>query len=110
MAETAGEGSGFFVSNRLIKVCAGLDNFNIASEAEKASKSGTLSHTITGVEFIAPYYRFIHSSILMMFYGRSDRYYQSSAVILRMPAIYTGRILRTMRCALSALRIAALSL
>ncbi|EKM53988.1 uncharacterized protein PHACADRAFT_96310 [Phanerochaete carnosa HHB-10118-sp] len=37
MAETAGEGSGFFSTNRLVKVCAGLDNFNIASEAEKAS-------------------------------------------------------------------------
>jgi SCY1-like protein 1 len=37
MAETAGDGSGFFASNRLVKVCAGLDNFNIASEADKAS-------------------------------------------------------------------------
>lgn len=37
MAETTGEGSGFFASNRLVKVCAGLDNFNIASEAEKAA-------------------------------------------------------------------------
>lgn len=37
MAETAGEGSGFFAENRLVKVCAGLDNFNIASEAEKNS-------------------------------------------------------------------------
>ena len=35
-AETAGEG-GFFANNRLVKVCAGLDNFNIASEADKAS-------------------------------------------------------------------------
>lgn len=37
MAETAGDGSGFFVGNRLVKVCAGLDNFNIASELEKTS-------------------------------------------------------------------------
>lgn len=36
-AETAGDGSGFFASNRLVKVCAGLDGFNIASEAEKTS-------------------------------------------------------------------------
>ena len=36
MAETAGEGSGFFASNRLVKVCAGLDNFNLGSEAEKS--------------------------------------------------------------------------
>ncbi|KAJ3559364.1 hypothetical protein NM688_g390 [Phlebia brevispora] len=35
MAETAGEGSGFFANNRLVKVCAGLDNFNIAGEADK---------------------------------------------------------------------------
>ncbi|RDX48021.1 ARM repeat-containing protein [Lentinus brumalis] len=37
MSQTAGEGSGFFATNRLVKVCAGLDNFNLASEAEKAS-------------------------------------------------------------------------
>ena len=37
MAETAGESSGFFADNRLVKVCAGLDNFNIASEADKNS-------------------------------------------------------------------------
>ncbi|KAL4248157.1 Catalytically Inactive Kinase-Related Protein [Abortiporus biennis] len=36
MAETAGEG-GFFAKNRLVKVCAGLDNFALGSEAEKAS-------------------------------------------------------------------------
>lgn len=35
MAETAGEGSGFFADNRLVKVCAGLDHFSIASEVEK---------------------------------------------------------------------------
>lgn len=37
MSQTAGEGSGFFASNRLVKVCAGLDGFNVASEGEKAS-------------------------------------------------------------------------
>ncbi len=37
MAETAGEGSGYFASNRLVQVCAGLDNFNVGSEAEKAT-------------------------------------------------------------------------
>jgi SCY1-like protein 1 len=37
MAETAGEGSGFFANNGLVKICAGLDNFNIASESDKAS-------------------------------------------------------------------------
>ncbi|RPD63710.1 ARM repeat-containing protein [Lentinus tigrinus ALCF2SS1-6] len=37
MSQTAGDGSGFFATNRLVKVCAGLDNFNLASESEKAS-------------------------------------------------------------------------
>lgn len=37
MVETAGESSGFFASNRLVKVCAGLDNFSLGSEAEKAA-------------------------------------------------------------------------
>ena len=37
MAETAGEGAGFFSGNRLVKVCAGLDNFNLGGEAEKAT-------------------------------------------------------------------------
>ncbi|KAJ3480112.1 hypothetical protein NLI96_g8583 [Meripilus lineatus] len=35
MAESGGENSGFFVKNRLVKVCSGLDNFALASEAEK---------------------------------------------------------------------------
>jgi SCY1-like protein 1 len=28
---------GFFSSNRLVKVCSGLDNFALASESEKTS-------------------------------------------------------------------------
>jgi SCY1-like protein 1 len=36
MAETAKEG-GFFVGNRLVKVCKGLDNFALGSEAEKTA-------------------------------------------------------------------------
>ncbi|KAH9940496.1 uncharacterized protein BXZ73DRAFT_42907 [Epithele typhae] len=35
MSQTAGEGSGFFASNHLVKVCAGLENFNLASDSEK---------------------------------------------------------------------------
>jgi SCY1-like protein 1 len=35
MAETAGEGSGFFINNRLVKICMGLDNFSLGSETEK---------------------------------------------------------------------------
>ncbi|KAI0344760.1 ARM repeat-containing protein [Trametopsis cervina] len=45
MAETAGEGSGFFADNSLVKVCAGLDNFNIASEAEKLALLRTLKES-----------------------------------------------------------------
>ncbi|KAI6044640.1 armadillo-type protein [Pisolithus marmoratus] len=35
MAETAGEGSGFFSDNRLVKVCGGLDHFSLSSDGEK---------------------------------------------------------------------------
>ncbi|KAI0071715.1 hypothetical protein K474DRAFT_1775986 [Panus rudis PR-1116 ss-1] len=45
MAETAGEGSGFFAHNKLVKVCAGLDNFNLASEAEKSILLRTLKES-----------------------------------------------------------------
>jgi SCY1-like protein 1 len=37
MAESDGEGHGFFVNNRLVKVCAGLDGFTLSSESDKAS-------------------------------------------------------------------------
>lgn len=39
MAETmaAKDGGGFFVNNRLVKVCSGLDNFALGSEAEKTA-------------------------------------------------------------------------
>ncbi|KAL4074349.1 armadillo-type protein [Scleroderma yunnanense] len=37
MAETAGDGSGFFSNNRLVKVCGGLDNFSLNNEAEKVA-------------------------------------------------------------------------
>ncbi|KAI0743379.1 ARM repeat-containing protein [Daedaleopsis nitida] len=47
MSQTAGDGSGFFASNRLVKVCAGLDNFNLASEAEKSSLLKTLKESAT---------------------------------------------------------------
>ena len=36
MAESPGEGSGFFANNKLVKICLGLDNFSLGSEAEKA--------------------------------------------------------------------------
>lgn len=37
MAETVGEGSGFFSDNRLVKVCGGLDHFGLSSESEKGT-------------------------------------------------------------------------
>lgn len=37
MTETAGDGSGFFSNNRLVKVCGGLDNFSLNNEAEKVA-------------------------------------------------------------------------
>ncbi|KZT24267.1 ARM repeat-containing protein [Neolentinus lepideus HHB14362 ss-1] len=45
MAETAGEGSGFFANNNLVKICSGLDNFNIASDAEKGMFLRTLKES-----------------------------------------------------------------
>jgi SCY1-like protein 1 len=36
MAETLGKGEGgFFVGNKLVKVCVGLDGFALGSEGEK---------------------------------------------------------------------------
>lgn len=38
MAETMGAAEGgFFVKNKLVAVCKGLDNFALGSEAEKAA-------------------------------------------------------------------------
>ncbi|KAG0700943.1 armadillo-type protein [Suillus ampliporus] len=45
MAESGGEGHGFFVHNRLVKVCAGLDGFNLSSESDKASLLRTLKES-----------------------------------------------------------------
>ncbi|KAH7908980.1 hypothetical protein BJ138DRAFT_1067846 [Hygrophoropsis aurantiaca] len=44
MAES---GDGFFVKNRLVKVCAGLDNFSLAGEAEKSSFLRTLKDSMS---------------------------------------------------------------
>jgi SCY1-like protein 1 len=37
MSQTGGNESGFYVNNPLVKVCQGLDNFNLANDAEKAN-------------------------------------------------------------------------
>lgn len=34
MAQT-GEGHGFFANNRLVKICVGLDQFGLSTEADK---------------------------------------------------------------------------
>jgi SCY1-like protein 1 len=34
---TTGEGAGFYERNPLVKVCAGLDNFALSSDGEKAT-------------------------------------------------------------------------
>lgn len=37
MAETGGDGAGFFARNPLVRVCAGLDNFALSSDVEKTA-------------------------------------------------------------------------
>jgi SCY1-like protein 1 len=44
MAESPGEGSGFFANNKLVKICLGLDNFSLANESEKATFLRYVSH------------------------------------------------------------------
>ncbi|KAG1766920.1 hypothetical protein EV702DRAFT_1148475 [Suillus placidus] len=55
MAESDGEGHGFFVHNRLVKVCAGLDGFTLSSESDKASLLRTLKESASSFppEFIS---------------------------------------------------------
>jgi hypothetical protein len=37
MGSVAGDSAPFFANNQLVKVCMGLDNFNLAGEADKAT-------------------------------------------------------------------------
>ncbi|KAG2357230.1 hypothetical protein BDR07DRAFT_1490953 [Suillus spraguei] len=55
MAESDGEGHGFFVQNRLVKVCAGLDGFTLSSESDKASLLRTLKESASSFppEFVS---------------------------------------------------------
>lgn len=55
MAESGGEGHGFFVHNRLVKVCAGLDGFTLSSESDKASLLRTLKESASSFppEFVS---------------------------------------------------------
>ncbi|OCH90251.1 ARM repeat-containing protein [Obba rivulosa] len=45
MSQTAGEGSGVFANNRLVKICSGLDNFNLGNESEKVVFLRTLKES-----------------------------------------------------------------
>ncbi|OBZ68346.1 N-terminal kinase-like protein [Grifola frondosa] len=69
MAETAGDGSGFFASNRLVKVSAGLDNFNLASEAEKALLLRTLKESASSFPTEFASYRILPSLISALEFG-----------------------------------------
>ncbi|KAG6328916.1 hypothetical protein ID866_10173 [Astraeus odoratus] len=69
MAETNGEGSGFFSNNRLVKVCSGLDNFSVNSEADKATLLRTLKDSASSFppEFAA--FRIMPSLVSALEFG-----------------------------------------
>ncbi|CDO75531.1 hypothetical protein BN946_scf184871.g12 [Trametes cinnabarina] len=69
MSQTAGEGSGFFANNQLVKVCAGLDNFNLASEGEKASLLKTLKESAASFPTEFASYRVLPALISALEFG-----------------------------------------
>ncbi|KAN0090665.1 hypothetical protein V8E55_004231 [Tylopilus felleus] len=69
MAEMAGEGSGFFSSNRLVKVCGGLDNFSLGSEAEKATLLRTLKESASSFPPEFASFRILPSLLTALEYG-----------------------------------------
>ncbi|KAF9219571.1 ARM repeat-containing protein [Gyrodon lividus] len=69
MAETVGEGSGFFSSNRLVKVCGGLDNFSLGSEAEKAVLLRTLKESASSFPAEFASFRVLPSLVSALEYG-----------------------------------------
>ncbi|KAF9242051.1 hypothetical protein BU15DRAFT_44386 [Melanogaster broomeanus] len=69
MAETAGEGSGYFSGNRLVKVCGGLDNFSLGSEAEKAALLRTLKESASSFPPEFASFRVLPSLISALEYG-----------------------------------------
>lgn len=79
MAQTqaGGEGSGFFVDNRLVKVCAGLDTFALASEAEKTTLLRTLKDSASSFPPEFASHRVLPSLISALDFGGA-----SAAVIL----------------------------
>ncbi|KAL6308201.1 ARM repeat-containing protein [Sparassis latifolia] len=68
-AGSAGEGSGFFVNNRLIKVCAGLDNFSVGSEAEKATLLRLLKESASSFPSELVSYRVLPSLVSALQFG-----------------------------------------
>ncbi|KAI0768728.1 ARM repeat-containing protein [Trametes elegans] len=69
MSQTAGDGSGFFANNQLVKVCAGLDNFNLASEGEKASLLKTLKDSAASFPTEFASYRVLPALISALEFG-----------------------------------------
>ncbi|PCH43923.1 ARM repeat-containing protein [Wolfiporia cocos MD-104 SS10] len=68
-ATTAGDGSGFFADNSLVKVCTGLDNFSISNEGEKATFLRTLKESASSFpsEFVS--YRVLPSLVSALQFG-----------------------------------------
>ncbi|KAH7888422.1 hypothetical protein F5I97DRAFT_1852549 [Phlebopus sp. FC_14] len=69
MAETVGDGSGFFSNNRLVKVCGGLDNFSLGSEAEKATLLRTLKDSASSFPPEFASYRVLPSLVSALEFG-----------------------------------------
>ncbi|KAG6370974.1 armadillo-type protein [Boletus reticuloceps] len=69
MAETAGEASGFFANNRLVKVCGGLDNFSLGSEVEKATLLRTLKESASSFPPEFASFRILPSLVTALEYG-----------------------------------------
>ncbi|EIN12027.1 ARM repeat-containing protein [Punctularia strigosozonata HHB-11173 SS5] len=69
MAETGTEGAGFFMNNRLVKVCAGLDNFALSSEAEKSTFLRTLKESMSSFPAEFASYKVLPSLVSALEYG-----------------------------------------
>ncbi|TFK44506.1 hypothetical protein BDQ12DRAFT_673119 [Crucibulum laeve] len=61
--------NGFFATNRLVKVCLGLDNFTLGSEAEKTSLLRTLKETASSFPPEFASYRVLPSLISALEFG-----------------------------------------
>ncbi|THV06735.1 ARM repeat-containing protein [Dendrothele bispora CBS 962.96] len=61
--------TGFFANNRLVKICLGLDNFAIGSEAEKASLLRTLNESVDSFPTEFAVHRVLPSLVSALEYG-----------------------------------------